>query len=109
MKTKLTKEEAYLITNEYIQKYHLTANTSMIVDDCVVFYEDFYMVVGSAWVVTVNIPSFIKGETEVITYIIADEKGEVEYVIGVQGETQKFHLQAPNVDEQDEWDLLEDD
>ena len=75
---KLTKEEAYEITNDYIAKYRLPKNRTDNIDGCVTFCESFDSIEGSAWRIAGNMGIFI----------VSDKKKQVEYVLDQEG----FHI-----------------
>ncbi|MGX7418087.1 hypothetical protein ACWOFR_04700 [Carnobacterium gallinarum] len=110
MKTNLTKREAYTIANEYIEKYKLTKNLSTDSDECVVFYENVFGIIGYAWVVAVKYPaSFMPDEFDETSYFISDESKQVEFVIGHGGVYLTNHLTENDTGKPDEWDLLDED
>ena len=110
MKTNLTKQDAYDITNEYIEKYNLTKNLSGNIDECVVFYESVFDIKGYAWVVSVAFPDpFSPGETDEISYFISDESKKVKFVIGHGGVNMTSHITENDTTQSHEWDSFNDD
>lgn len=110
LKLNLTKEEAYEIANEYIDKYGFTKHSFNNIEKSVNFYPNFYNVDGPAWTVAVEYPALFPGETDETTYVISDKNKKVEYVIGPDGVPITYHLsnELDCDEENDEWDLVDD-
>ncbi len=73
LKLNLTKEEAYEIANDYINKYGFTKPILNNIDKLVNFYSNFYNIDGPAWTVVVEYLSLCPGEIDETTYVISDK------------------------------------
>jgi len=97
MKLNLTKEEAYEIANEYIEKYQLRKNKCNDIEKCVTFYKKFKRIDGCVWVVAALERALDEFHTEITskfrtTYIISDRTKQVEQVIGGGGDYLTHHI-----------------
>jgi hypothetical protein len=69
-----------------------------VIDDnvevSVKFYNEFYRIKGSAWLVVADItPKEYEGDNE-ITFVVSDEEGIVDHVLDHNGIPQRYHVSS---------------
>ncbi|CAI6053227.1 hypothetical protein PAECIP112173_01478 [Paenibacillus sp. JJ-100] len=111
MKTNLKASQAIQIAMEYQKRYNLYGVIHDDIERSVKFYNEFYRVKGSAWLVLADItPKVYEGDDE-ITFVISDEAGEVDHILDHNGIPHRYHLSSNReyTDEEFEAIFNEDD
>lgn len=94
MKTNLTASQAIQIAKDYQKKHNLYGTIHNNFDESVKFYNEFYRVIGSAWLVLADItPKEYEGDDE-ITFVISDADGVVDHVLDHNGIPHRYHLSS---------------
>ncbi|MBD3922416.1 hypothetical protein H8B09_26930 [Paenibacillus sp. PR3] len=92
--TKLTASQAIKIARDYQEKYNLYGLIHDNVEVSVKFYNEFYRIKGSAWLVVADItPKQYEGDNE-ITFVVSDEEGIVDHVLDHNGIPQRYHVSS---------------
>jgi len=86
MKLNLTKEMAYDIVNQYIQRNQLNENRCKDIDSCVVFHESFDGIDGFAWAIIFEHASDNRDTVYIKTYVVSDQMKKIERILN-NGET----------------------
>lgn len=93
-KTNLTASQAIQIAKDYQKKHNLYGTINDDFDESVKFHEEFYRIIGSAWLVFADItPKEYEGDDE-ITFVISDVDGVVDHVLDHNGIPQRYHLSS---------------
>lgn len=92
MKSNITDNEALKIAQKYKERYKIPGVISNDIINSVKFYESFYNVKGSAWLVLSDLEDNYYEGSEEFTIVISDEKSEVEFVIDNNGISQCPHI-----------------
>lgn len=109
MKTNIIESEALRIAQEYHQKYKLAGVIHDDIDKSVEFYEAFYDFKGYAWLVVSDLrPNNFEG-SDVHTYVISDEKAEVQYVLDHNGITTTPHIPGEELTDEEYDEIFGDD
>ena len=109
MKLNLTKEMAYDIVNQYIERNQLSENGCKDIDKCVTFYESFEGIEGHVWVVVVEHTSSEIDTLYIMTYVISDKTKQIERRIN-NGETYFANYSVdgspPNLTKSDVYEIM---
>jgi hypothetical protein len=94
VKTNLTASQAIQIAKDYQKKYNLYGTINDDSENNVKFYNEFYRVVGGAWLVLADItPKEYEGDDE-ITFVVSDDDGVVDHVLDHNGIPQRYHVSS---------------
>lgn len=92
MKIELSKQQAYEIAKEYLVKYKFDLSINTNLEKAVFFYESFYKINGSAWVVVAKFDQNNIDDTDEMSFVVSDESKKVEYVMDYMGIPYTYHL-----------------
>lgn len=85
MELNSNKERAFQIAKEYKEKYNISGNFVGNIDEIVVLYKDFYKIEGKAWIVIAKYEENTFEDMDEFSFVISDEKEQVEYVMDTMG------------------------
>ncbi|AIQ12048.1 hypothetical protein PDUR_09005 [Paenibacillus durus] len=109
MNTNLTASQAIKIARDYQKKYNLYGVIHDDVQKSVRFYDEFYRIKGSAWLVLADItPKDYEGDDE-ITFVVSDEEGVVDHVLDHNGIPQRYHIPSNRDYSDEEFEAIFDD
>jgi|GEM_PF-1683516 len=107
--TNLTASQAVQIATEYKNKYGLRGHIDKDNEKAVKFYNEFYGVDGSVWLVVADItPNIFEGDQE-ITFVVSDADEAVDHVLDHNGLPQRYHVPSSPVYTEEELDAIFDE